>query len=171
MDRTPTTLTPAEPQHPRPPAARTAAIGAGAVLLLATVIWATTGGGDKPDHDTAHWLTQGGQAAITQISTDLKAMGAATNPSAMGEACAAFKTNLKAAQGLGPIPDPEAQRNWSTAVTAALGGADACMGTNSATVDSVRQEFLTRMEDDLTEADVAFSKVRARLLELARTAG
>lgn len=178
----------APPRHRLPwlsqlPVGRKTAIGAGLFLagVLAGVLWATTGSGTdgKPVNDfgddkanrraTALWLDQGGQAAISEFSTDMHAMATSTSRTAMTDACATLKADLQDAKALPPIPDPEAQHHWSAGVTAALDGANACVDAHSASVDSVRQQFLTRMEDNLTESGVEFSKLRARLLEFAHT--
>ncbi|WP_407992374.1 hypothetical protein [Kitasatospora sp. CMC57] len=153
------------PRRPRLTADRKTAIGVGTALLLVAVLWATaaSSGDDKPDPGApARWLDHGGQTAITQISTDLKAMAAAPNFAAIVEACTTFKTNLQKAQALGPIPDPEAQQRWSAGLAAAIDGADAC---------TIPDPASTRMEDDFTEANTDFAKLRTRLLQLARDAG
>lgn len=104
----------------------------------------------------AEWVTDGGDTKLTTLETDFNGLETAASSSdlpTISASCAQLRTDVEAAQSYDPIPDAEAQQDWSDALAEyALGATDCVAGANTANSGLITQassEIVTGT-DDLT---------------------
>lgn len=76
------------------------------------------------------WREGGGDARTTPLTRDFTAIDSAATAqdlAAVGAACTSLQSDVAAAQAYAPIPDAEAQAQWSAALDKSLRAADTCL--------------------------------------------
>lgn len=103
----------------------------------------------SPTKDTVDklidWRDNGGSDTLDTITTDLGAVGKASDPidlPALLDACSTLTADLEVAQQEDPIPDEETNRSWSLALEHLTASASACT-TGAAGEDQASFDLMT----------------------------
>jgi hypothetical protein len=114
----------------------------------------------------AQWVTKGGEDNLKTLAGDFKDLEDAANNndmSAISDSCAQLQTDVEAAQAYDPIPDPQAQHNWSAALADYAKGATDCV----AGADSSNADLITKASTEITDGSTELNQVTTRLGEIA----
>jgi hypothetical protein len=114
----------------------------------------------------AQWVTNGGEDDLKALAADFTALEDAANAddmSSISSSCEQLQTDVEAAQSYDPIPDQEAQHEWSTALADYARGATDCV----AGAQTTNATLITKASTEITDGSTALSEVTTRLGEIA----
>jgi len=139
-------------------------------VALVGVAGAPAAAADPPDPQlalaVAQWVTNGGATDLKSLGADFSALETAANTSdlaAISSSCAQLQSDVESAQSYDPIPDPEAQHNWSAALAEYARGATDCV----AGADTSNDDLITRASTEIVTGSKDLDLVTARLEEIA----
>jgi hypothetical protein len=114
----------------------------------------------------ATWVTNGGEADLDALGSDFTALEQAANASdlaSMSAGCTQLQSDVEAAQQYDPIPDPQAQHDWSAALAEYARGATDCV----AGADTSNVDLITKASQEITAGSTDLDRVTARLNVIA----
>ncbi len=121
-------------------------------LAMAVAQWASGGGGDR--------LTM-----LADDFTELETAAEANNLPGISTSCTRLRTDVKSAQAYDPIPDAQAQHDWSLALAQYERGATDCV----AGADEANQNLMTKASTEIVAGTNELDLVTARLGEISGT--
>jgi hypothetical protein len=114
----------------------------------------------------AQWVTKGGENNLKTLASDFKNLENAANTenlNAISASCTQLRKDVQSAQAYDPIPDAQAQHNWSAALTDYENGATDCV----AGADTQNSTLITKASTEITDGSDQLNLVTTRLSEIA----
>lgn len=161
---------PTTPRPTTPTASRRLPVLAAAAILLAALTatsCSSTSSTATSAGNFTNWANNGGEAHINALSADVRAMGAAADLEADGQACASGVGHAQAAKAYPPIPDTLAQQHWARMLDQFAKAAQDCRDG----AEQRNADLLSASAAELEQVQAESGALQARLRELAATQG
>jgi hypothetical protein len=116
----------------------------------------------------AEWVANGGETDLTTLATDFKDLSTAADSEDMasiGDSCTQLQSDIESAQAYDPIPDPQAQQAWASALAEYARGATDCIAGATASTPDVN--LITKASAEITTGSKDLDLVTTRLNAIA----
>jgi hypothetical protein len=116
----------------------------------------------------AQWVTNGGADNLKKLAADFTDLETAANSNDLGAistSCGQLRTDVEGAQAYDPIPDAQAQHDWSLALAQYERGATDCV----AGADEADESLITKASTEIVAGTNELDLVTARLGAISGT--